>query len=186
MPPPYTKDTTADELTHDFADQIRSKVILTTGVSPNGLGAFFVETIAKAKPKLLILAGRNVSKVEETAKAIASSHPGVATRVLKLDLSSQKQVREAAAEVNAYPEDIDVLVNNAGIMGVPYSKTEDGLESQLAVNHISPFLFTNLIMPKLLASGPRARVVNVGSDGYRLGAIRYFDYNFHVRQKFLG
>ncbi|KAL9107384.1 MAG: hypothetical protein Q9187_008435, partial [Circinaria calcarea] len=135
--------------------------------------------IAKAQPKLLILAGRNTSKVEETAKALVSSSPGVATRVLKLDLDSQKQVREAAAEVNAYRENIDVLVNNAGIMAVPYSKTEDGLEKQLAVNHISPFLFTNLIMPKLLAAGPGARIINVGSDGYRLGAIRYFDYNFH-------
>lgn len=182
MLPPYTRDTTADELTRDFADRIRGKVILTTGVSPNGLGALFIEAIAKAQPKLLVLAGRNISKVEETAKALDSSSPGVATRVLKLDLGSQKQVREAAAEVNAYRENIDVLVNNAGIMAVPYSKTEDGLEKQLAVNHISPFLFTNLIMPKLLAAGPGARIINVGSDGYRLGAIRYFDYNFHVRQ----
>jgi len=180
MPGPYNTDTTAEELVQDLAAQIYGKVILTTGVSPGGLGAYFAEAIAKAQPKLLILAGRNTSKAEATAQAIASSSPGLETRLLELDLSSQKQVREAAAEVNAYPEPIDVLVNNAGIMASDYAKTVDGLESQFGTNHIGPWLFTNLIMGKLLAAQNGARVVNVSSDGHRLGAIRFADWDFHV------
>ncbi|KAK7964446.1 hypothetical protein PG988_011420 [Apiospora saccharicola] len=103
----------------------------------------------------------------------------VETRLLQLDLGSFASVRKAAQEVNAYAENIDVLVNNAGIMAVPYAQTEDGLESQLQTNHLGHFLFTNLIMDKILASGPTSRVVNVSSQGYRIGGVRYFDYNLH-------
>jgi hypothetical protein len=180
MSPPYSKTICADDLVIEFASQIKEKVILTTGVSPGGLGAFFVEAVAKGSPKLLILAGRNTAKVQQTADKLKEIAPTVLTRVLELDLASFKSCRKAAAEVNSYPETIDVVVNNAGIMAVPYSKTEDGFEMQLQANHLGHFLFTNLILDKVLASGPGARIVNVSSDGYRLGHVRYYDYNFHV------
>ncbi len=88
MPVPYNTDTTAEELVQDFAAQIYGEVILITGVSPGGLGAYYAEVIAKAQPKLPILAGRNTSKAEATAHAISTSSPGVGTRVLELNLSS--------------------------------------------------------------------------------------------------
>ncbi|TFK78017.1 NAD(P)-binding protein, partial [Polyporus arcularius HHB13444] len=72
---------------------------------------------------------------------------------------------------------IDVLVNNAGIMATPYGKTVDGIESQFGTNHIGHFLFTNLIIPKLLES-KQGRVVNVSSNGHRLSDIRWDDFNF--------
>ncbi|TFK86693.1 NAD(P)-binding protein, partial [Polyporus arcularius HHB13444] len=86
--------------------------------------------------------------------------------------------RKAAAEVLSWPEPIDVLVNNAGIMATPYGKTVDGIESQFGTNHIGHFLFTNLIMPKLLESKQGPRVVNVSSNGHRLSDIRWDDFNF--------
>lgn len=95
-------------------------------------------------------------------------------------MGSQAQVRKAAAEVNAYGENIDVLVNNAALMGCPYSKTPDGLETQLGTNHIGHFLFTNLILGKILAAGPGARVINVSSGGHRFSPIRWDDLNFSV------
>ena len=180
MPALYSSGTTAEELVRDFATEIKGKVILTTGVSPGGLGAHFVEAVAHGQPKLFILAGRNSAKIEATAQKISMISPRVQTRTLKLDLSSQEQVRKAAAEVNAYPEPIDVLVNNAGIMATDYLTTPDGLEEQFGTNHISPWLFTNLILGKLLAAPGGARVVNVSSDGYRLSPIRFYDYGFHV------
>jgi NAD(P)-dependent dehydrogenase (short-subunit alcohol dehydrogenase family) len=63
-------------------------------------------------------------------------------------------------------------------MAVPYQLNEDGVESQFGSNHIGHFLFTQLIMDKILASGEDARVVNVSSNGYRRGVLRWDDYNF--------
>jgi NAD(P)-dependent dehydrogenase (short-subunit alcohol dehydrogenase family) len=62
MPRTYDTNTTADELVQDFANDIKNKIILTTGVTPGGLGTAFVETVAKGHPGMLILAGRNVEK----------------------------------------------------------------------------------------------------------------------------
>lgn len=183
MPAPYKFETTAEEVIGDLQSHIAGKVILTTGVSPGGLGAEFVEQIARAKPKLLILAGRNKSKVEATAQKIAEitkDGGAVETRILELDLGSLAKVREAAAEVNAYPEDIDVLVNNAGIMATEYAKTVDGFEGQFGTNHLAPWLFTNLIIDKIIKSSA-PRIVNISSDGYRLGGIRFHDVGFKVR-----
>ncbi|TFK78018.1 NAD(P)-binding protein, partial [Polyporus arcularius HHB13444] len=99
---------------------IAGKTILVTGVTPGGLGAHFAQVVAAHQPKLLILAGRSGPKVAETARALEAAYPGVATRTLELDLGSQAQIRKAAAEVLSWPEPIDVLVNNAGIMATPY------------------------------------------------------------------
>ena len=181
MPGPYDTQSTADVLVKDYANEIKGKVILTTGVSPNGLGAFFVEHIAAAEPKLLILAGRNPTRCRATASAVSKANPNVQTRTLQLDLESLNQIKEASATVNGWVDvpHIDVLVNNAGIMACPYAKTEDGLERQFATSHVGPFLFTNLIMKKILVS-TAPRIVNVASDGHRLSAMRWADIGFAV------
>lgn len=175
----FTNDTGADTLVHEFRGEIKGKVILVTGASPGGLGAWFVEKIVEASPKLVILAGRDVSKVETTANKVKEINSTVGTRILELDTASFASVRKAADEVNKYPEGIDVLVNNIGIMGVPYAKTADGFESHWQTNHLGPFLFTNLVIGKVLASPAGGRVVVVSSTAFRVGGVRYFDYNFH-------
>ena len=133
----YGSKTDAEQIAKDLHSQIEGKIILTTGVTPGGLGASFVNVVAAHSPKLLILAGRNLAKVSDTAAAV-TKETGVATRALELDLASQQAVRKAAAEVNGWSdvEVIDVLMNNAAIMAAPYSKTVDGLESQFGTNHI--------------------------------------------------
>jgi NAD(P)-dependent dehydrogenase (short-subunit alcohol dehydrogenase family) len=180
-PLPYYRETTlASTIAAEHASSIAGKVILTTGVTQGGLGATFVEEVAKYKPALLILAGRSRSKVQATADKIYANpdSANVKVRVLILDLASQQQIREAAKEVLAYPEDhIDVLVNSAGTMAGPYRTTADGIENQFGSNHIGHFLFTNLIMPKVLASN-RPTIVNVSSNGHRFGGIRFDDVNF--------
>ncbi|KAK4183430.1 short-chain dehydrogenase [Podospora australis] len=178
--PFYNQNTTADIVAADVAAQIEGKVILTTGVSSGTLGATFVESIAQHRPALLILAGRSLTKIQETGKAITAAFPAVTVRLLELDLSSLAAVRKAAEKVNAWDDipHIDVLVNNAGVMGVPWSKTVDGIESTFEINHLAHFLFTNLIITKLLAA-KNPRVVNVGSEGHRFNPVRFGDYNFH-------
>ncbi|RAR10590.1 NAD(P)-binding protein [Stemphylium lycopersici] len=180
-PLPYNRQNAlASSIAADNASNIAGKIVLTTGVTQGGLGATFVEEVAKHSPALLILAGRSPSKVQATADKIKSNpaSANVEVRILMLDLASQNQVREAAKKVLAYPEThIDVLVNSAGTMGGQYRTTVEGIENQFGSNHIGHFLFTNLIMPKILASNV-PRIVNVASDGHRLSGIRFEDPNF--------
>jgi NAD(P)-dependent dehydrogenase (short-subunit alcohol dehydrogenase family) len=177
----YDSQTTADVVVKDLASHIADSVVLVTGASPGGLGAYFAEQIAQSpqKPKLIILTGRSIGKIQQVADVVEEA--GVATKLLELDLSSFANVRESAAQVLAWNDVpvIDVLVNNAGIMAVPYGKGPDGHEKQLTTNHLGPFLFTNLILKKVLAS-ETPRIVNVASDGHRLSPFRFADYGFHV------
>lgn len=176
-----TFQATGQELAARYHGEIQGKIVLTTGVSPGGLGAHFLQTIAEAKPALLILAGRDALKLQATADEITEKYPRQNYKLLRLDLSSLAAVRVAAQEVLTWSDvpTVDVLVNNAGIMAVPFSLSVDGYESQFASNHLGHFLFTNLIMPKILAS-PTPRVVTVSSGGHRYGAVRFSDLNFDV------
>lgn len=183
MAPQLGPETTGSELVAEYAEHIKGKTVLVTGVSPGGLGAHFAEKIAAASPGVLVLAGRNTAKVQQTADTITSAHPSVSVKTLELDLGSFKSARKAAETVNGWGDvpKIDVLVNNAGVMATPWGVTEDGFESQFGTNHLGPFLFTNLIIKKIL-SAPAPRIVTVSSDGHRLGHIRWSDYNFNVSQ----
>lgn len=174
---PYNAKTTGSELVKELLPHINGKVVLVTGVTPNGLGAVFAETIALGQPALLILTARTPAKAEKVAEAITKT-TDVRTKVLQLDLSSLTSVRKGAGILNNWAglPHVDVLVNNAGIMAVEY-KLLDGIESHFVTNHLGHFLFTNLIMNKILASSA-PRIVNVSSDGHRVSPIRWDDYNF--------
>lgn len=177
----YNAKTSIHELVSDYAQIIKGKTILTTGVTPNSLGHIFASAVAAASPALLILAGRNPAKLQQTAAAIAAAHPGAQTRNLVVDLCSLASVRKAAEEVDSWTDvpSVDVVVNNAGVMAVDFALTPDGFETQFAASHIGHFLLTNLIMDKILAS-ESPRVVNVSSDGHRLGPMRWADPHFSV------
>ncbi|KAF9772177.1 hypothetical protein IL306_010124 [Fusarium sp. DS 682] len=177
----HAPNTTVYQLAQEYGPIIQGKTILTTGTSPGGLGALFVEAIAVAEPELAILAGRSVSKLQQTADSLAAKYPNLKTKLLTIDLGSLRSVRSAAEEVNGWTDvpKIDVLVNNAGIMATDFQLTEDGFENQLASNHLGHFLFTNLIIDKILAS-KTPRVVSVSSGGHRLGPIRLGDPHFSL------
>lgn len=151
-----------------------------TGPSPKGIGASGLIALAKGHPRALVLAGRTPSAFASVAQQISSIDPAIHVVSVALDLSSLASVRAAATELlaNADIPHIDVLINNAGVMACPYSLTADGIEMQFGTNHIGHFLFTSLLMPKLLkASEPR--VVNLSSSGHRFGRLeQYEDYNW--------
>jgi NAD(P)-dependent dehydrogenase (short-subunit alcohol dehydrogenase family) len=158
--------------------QLLTCAVLITGTSPKSLGADASRAIASKGPSLLIIAGRSHHLLEETKAAITHGTPDANIRILNMDLGSQEPVRKAAAEVNSFDENIDILINCAGIMCPPYRKTPEGIESQFGINHVGHFLFTYLIMPKINRDG---RIINVTSAGYVLSGVRYEDYNFEVR-----
>ena len=111
--------------------------------------------------------------------------PSTQVNFVKLDLGDQASIRTAAASISDLAPSIDVLINNAGIMAVKdYKTTADGIELQFGTNYIGHFLLTNLLLPKLIAAGKGARIVNVTSNGYTLGGVRFDDYNFSNGQSY--
>jgi NAD(P)-dependent dehydrogenase (short-subunit alcohol dehydrogenase family) len=93
---------------------------------------------------------------------------------VRLDLASLASVRQAAAQLCAEYERLDLLVNNAGVMAVPYQRTADGFELTLATNHLGPFALTGLLLERMLAT-PGSRVVTVSSNAHRRGHIDFDD-----------
>ncbi|KAG2175318.1 hypothetical protein INT44_007806 [Umbelopsis vinacea] len=171
--------TEADEVATYFEQEIRGKTVLITGCTLGGLGFEAARVVSKHHAGLVILAGRKQEAIDEAIQKIKAEAPSANLRSLVVDLASLESVRHAAAEVNTYPEVIDVLINNAGIMASPYHTTKDGLEGQFGINHVGPFLFTNLILPKILASKTGApRIVNVSSIGHILAPILFDDPSF--------
>lgn len=179
----HTDKTSAGELVSEYADIIKSKTIIVTGVTPGGLGAVYTEAVAAGNPALLIITGRTQTKLQHEVDNIHLNYPNVKVKTLLLDLGSLKAVRAAAEVVKSWTDvpKIDVLVNNAAVMAIDHAVSPDGYEMQFATGHLGHFLFTNLIMEKLMAS-KTPRVVSVSSDGHRLSHIRWPDVNFDVSQ----
>jgi NAD(P)-dependent dehydrogenase (short-subunit alcohol dehydrogenase family) len=139
---------------------LSGRTVVVTGPTLGGLGHHTALELAR-KGAYVVLAGRTLSKVDATVSAIRAEVLGAQLETLELDLASLESVRKAAAAAAVFGP-IDVLVNNAGVMGTPYSRTEDGLELQMATNHFGPFLLTGLLLPQLVASGA-GRVVSISS-----------------------
>jgi NAD(P)-dependent dehydrogenase (short-subunit alcohol dehydrogenase family) len=149
-------DTTASEVLRDI--RLDGKTVLVTGAS-SGIG---LETA-----RSLTAAGATVI-------------PGVRTGEVPLDLASFDSVRRFAGDVLARHPRIDVLVNNAGVMFTPFTRTVDGHEMQFGTNHLGHFLLTTQLMPALLAAAP-ARVVTVSSAGHHRSDVIWDDPDFECR-----
>jgi NAD(P)-dependent dehydrogenase (short-subunit alcohol dehydrogenase family) len=142
---------------------------------------------------MLIIAGRNTSRLQECIESLKKEYPKVEYRALKLDLSSQKAVREGAAEFMSWEDvpKLDIQVNNAAVMNIPeLTFNDDGLEVQFGTNHIGHFLFTCLIMAKLIKaaeSGKKGatRIVNVTSLSPTASAMRWSDMKYEKINKTL-
>jgi len=169
--PEFGFATTAEEAGAAFAADIKGKNVLITGTSIGGIGFEAARVIAKYA-NLLVITGYSSERLTLTEEAIKKETPAANIRKLTLDLNSLAAVRKAAAEVNTYPEPIHVLINNAAAPLGPFATTADGLESQIGVDQVAPFLFTKLLVPKLLAStsaGYTPRVVYVASQAHMFG-----------------
>jgi NAD(P)-dependent dehydrogenase (short-subunit alcohol dehydrogenase family) len=108
---------------------------------------------------------------------IVAEVPGASVEIMALDLASLASVRQFATAFKTKHDRLDLLVNNAGIMMVPYSETEDGFESQFGVNHLAHFALTGLLLEPLLAT-PDARVVTISSNAHQRGQMDFVDLGF--------
>ena len=159
-------------------------LVLITGLNPAGLGAATAHGIASQGPAELILTYRSKAKIDEVTSSLKSQYPSVNLRTVYLDLADQESVRAAAKEINSFPGEIDILINNGGIMAVQErTLTSSGLELHFATNYLGHFLLTNLILPKVLASARKnsqgsTRIVNNTASWHHLQAVRFDDLNF--------
>ncbi len=141
----------------------------------SGIGYETALGLAKRGARVLMV-GRNRAKAESSAEIIREQSRNPAIEVVVADLSSQADIRRAAAYVSKKHSTIDVLINNAGIWLSKYQVTEDGIETMFAVNHLAYFYLTHLLMPLLTASGS-GRIINVGSDSHFQGKMHFEDLN---------
>jgi NAD(P)-dependent dehydrogenase (short-subunit alcohol dehydrogenase family) len=146
---------------------LTGRTAIVTGAN-SGVGQATAHALAAAGAQV-VLAVRNTDK----GKAAASAMPGH-VEVRQLDLASLASVREFAA---AWDGDIDLLVNNAGVMFPPLTRTADGFELQLGTNHLGHFALTNLLLPRVTG-----RVVTVSSWMHRVGRMEFGDLNWERRR----
>jgi len=149
---------------------LTGKVMIVTGGN-TGIGYATVKHLARRGAKIYLAARNEIKGKDAVARLEAEGlGPGNGSIVyLKLDLSHPRQAKEAAVEFMAMEDKLDVLVNNAGAMILPYAKTYEGVQDTMLINYISPFVFTKTLLPlltKTAKSGSDVRIVNVVTNGH--------------------
>ena len=147
---------------------MQGRVVVITGAS-SGIGEAAAVALARLGATVVPV-GRDRRRLEQVARRVERVNPGGAAEPLRADFASLGQVRELAGALREQHPHIHALVNNAGMVSGSRSLTEDGYESTFAVNHLAPFLLTNLLLDVLEESAP-ARIVTTSSDAHRSGSI---------------
>jgi NAD(P)-dependent dehydrogenase (short-subunit alcohol dehydrogenase family) len=162
-----TKWTTAD-----IPDQTGRTAVITG--ANTGLG-YETATALAAKGAHVVLAVRNIEKGKEAARSIEQATPDAQVQLQELDLTSLESIRSAADELRSKHDNIDLLINNAGVMyPSPRQTTADGFELQFGTNHLGHFALTGLLLDHLLPV-EGSRVVTLSSVGHRIRAAIHFD-----------
>ncbi|KAM9339519.1 retinol dehydrogenase 14b isoform 2-T2 [Symphorus nematophorus] len=158
------------------ADTMRGKTVIVTGANC-GIGKALAGELLKLRARV-VMACRDLRSAEEAARDIQrQAGPEQGEVVIKhLDLSSLRSVRQFCEDIQKEESKIDILINNAGVYQCPYTKTEDGFEMQLGVNHLGHFLLTHLLLDLLKTLSP-SRIVVVSSKLYKYGHINFDDLN---------
>ena len=154
-----------------MGDQSGRTAVVTGGNA--GIG-FETARMLAGRGARVVLACRDRAGAVAAANRIVSAIPNADVSTVHLDLASLASVREAASELGATNSEIDVLINNGGVMELPYERTPDGFELTLATNHLGHFALTGLLLDRLLAR-PRSRIVTVSSEGHARGVIDFED-----------
>lgn len=147
----------------------KSKTIVVTGAT-SGIGRATALGLARLGSRL-ILVGRDAGRAAETIAAIREATGRTDVEIVRGDFARQAEVRRVAEELALRTDAIHVLVNNAGVTMMKRTVTPDGFETTFAVNHLAYFLLTGLLLPRLRAAAPGARIVNVASDAHRWGPL---------------
>ena len=142
---------------------LAGRTFVVTGAN-SGIGLAAARALGRAGARV-VLAVRDRSRGERAAATI-----GGTTEVRQLDLADLASVRSFA---DGWDGDLDVLINNAGVMAIPERRTADGFEMQIGTNHLGHFALTNMLLPRI-----GDRVVTVSSGAHRMGSIRLDDLNW--------
>jgi retinol dehydrogenase 12 len=140
---------------------MRGKTVIVTGAT-SGIGAAAAVELAK-QGATVVPVGRDRARLQSISRRVDADP-------LQADFASLAQVRRLADELRERHSHIDVLVNNAGLVSGRRTLTEDGYETTFAVNHLAPFMLTNLLLDTLRSSAP-ARVITTSSDAHRSGLV---------------
>ena len=162
----------------DVPDQ-KGKVAIVTG-SSSGIGYETARVLA-AKNASVIIAVRNLEKGQSALEKIKEAHPMADVRIMELDLANLDSVRRFAEEFKKDFSQLDLLINNAGVMMPPHSKTADGFELQFGTNHLGHFALTGLLLDMILHT-ENSRIVTVSSTGHRAGKLDFDDLNWEKRK----
>jgi len=155
------------------------KVIIITGAT-SGLGKEATRVLAR-KNATVVMAVRNTKKAEGVAQKIKTEFPSTKIDIKQLELNSLKSIQAFADRIKADYNRLDILINNAGVMACPFSKTEDNFEIQMGVNHLGHFALTGHLMP-LLKKTKAARIVVTSSIAHKFGKINFEDINWENRK----
>jgi NAD(P)-dependent dehydrogenase (short-subunit alcohol dehydrogenase family) len=166
----------------DIPDQ-HGRTAVITGAN-SGIGREAARYLA-ARGARVVLACRDEGKAQAAAASIAAEVPGAEAETVTLDLSSLESVRSGAAEIRSRYPQLDLLVNNAGVMMPPLGRTTDGFELQFGTNHLGHFALTGLVLPSLL-DVPGSRVVTVSSNGHKAGRIHFDDLQWEQGYRRMG
>jgi len=157
---------------------LTGKTAIVTGAN-SGLGFEISKTLANHGARV-VMACRDESKAKAAADEIRKGNPSADIMVRSLDLASLASIDTFVAEFLTAETKLDLLINNAGLMAIDESRTVDGFEMQLGVNHLGHFALTAMLMPALLST-PQSRVVSMLSSAHRKGKMDFNDLMFERR-----
>ena len=156
------------------------KIAVVTGAN-SGLG-FYTSRALALKGAKVIMACRSLERGEVARRRIMAEGAIVVPEVWQLDLANLESVRHFARKYTESGNRLDLLINNAGLMAIPYHRTADGFEMQFGVNHLGHFALTALLWSHLTKAG-QARVVQVSSLAHYIGKIRFEDLHWEKGYK---
>jgi NAD(P)-dependent dehydrogenase (short-subunit alcohol dehydrogenase family) len=158
----------------DIPDQ-SGRTAIVTGAN-SGIGLVTAKEQARAGATV-VLACRNAEKAGAAEREIRTAAPNATVEIASLDLGSLASIRQFADGVRSSGRQVDLLINNAGVMAAPRSLTADGFELQFGTNHLGHFLLLRGLLP-MLEDRPGTRVVLLSSSGHRISDVSLDDWNF--------
>ncbi|KAK4350864.1 hypothetical protein RND71_030177 [Anisodus tanguticus] len=167
-PSGFSYSSTAEEVTHGIDGSGLTAIV--TGAS-SGIGSETTRTLV-LRGVHVIMAVRNMGAGKDVREAIVKEIPAAKVDVMELDLSSLASVRKFAADFISSCRSLNILINNAGVMAIPFTLSKDNIELQFATNHLGHFLLTNLLLDKMKETTRETkregRIVNVASEAHRV------------------
>lgn len=165
----------SENWTAENVPDLSGKIIVITGAN-SGIGYESAREIAR-KGGEVIVASRNPEKAEAAILKIRKEFPDAKLKFIELDLANLASIRKFSEEFKSSYTKLDILLNNAGIMLVPFGETVDGFERTIGTNHLGHFALTGQLLDVLLAT-PGARIVNVASNAHYAGEMDFDNFLF--------